>query len=57
MEYLIVLFFSEETPEVPLVQYVKFNPRIYTIDLSLRNVCIRVIYNQGSTGLELMIPL
>ena len=57
MEYLIVLFFSEETPEVPLVQYIKFNPRINAIDLSLRNVYIRVIYNEGSTGLELMIPL
>ena len=50
-------FLSEEIPEVPLMQYVKFNPRIHAIDLSLRKVYIRVIYNQASTGLELMIPL
>ena len=57
MEYLIVLFLSEEIPEVPLVQYVKFNPKIHTVDLSLKNVYIGAIYNQCSIGLELRIPL
>ena len=55
------LILSEETsanlPGVPLVQYVKFKPRTLTVDLSLKNVYTRVVYNQGSTGLELMIPL
>ena len=57
MEYLIVLFLPEEIPAVSLMQYVKFNPKIHTVDLSLKNVYMRVIYNQCSTGLELMIPL
>ena len=55
------LILSEENsanlPEVPLVQYVKFKPRTLTVDLSLKNVYTGVVYNQGSTGLELMIPL
>ena len=55
------LILSKETsanlPEVSLVQYVKFNLKAHMVDLSPKNVYMRVVYNQYSTGLELMIPL
>ena len=55
----LILFeeISANLPEVPLVQYVKFNLKAHMVDLSLKDVYMRVVYNQDSTGLELMIPL
>ena len=43
--------------DIPLVQYIKFNPKTHTVNLLLMNVYARVVYNQGSTGLKLMSPL
>ena len=40
MEYLIILFLSEEAPEVPLIQYVKFKSKD-PYDWSVIDECIR----------------